>query len=163
MANAPSLDTTFQPLVGDGRPLHEWLTTFHLASVVIDPYTNESAWILDTAGRILRQFAGASIRVNFIVTADAIDAKHFLGPLAKEFLVFTDPSRTIVKQLGLTELPAFVFIRMDGTVPSAAEGWNASAWHVVAEAIAKTVSWKMPLIPEPGDPVSFRGSSALTQ
>lgn len=151
----------FQPLVGDGRPLREWLTTFHLASVVIDPYTNESAWILDTAARILRQFAGASIRVNFVVTAGADQARDFLGQLAKEFLVFTDPDRTIVKQLELAELPAFVFIRMDGTVPSAAQGWNPSDWHVVADTIAKTVSWKMPLIPESGDPVSFRGSSAL--
>lgn len=151
----------FQPLSGDGRPLDEWLTTFHLASVVIDPYTNESAWILDTASRILRQFAGASIRVNFVVTANAADAENFLGPLAKEFLVFTDPDRVVVKQLGLSELPAFVFIRMDGTVPSAAEGWNASAWHAVAEAIATTVSWKMPLIPAPGDPAMFRGTPAL--
>ncbi len=152
----------FQPLVGDGRPLHEWLTTFHLASVVIDPYTNESAWILDTATRIMRQFAGASVRVNFVVTAGAADAQHFLGPLAKEFLVFTDPERVVVKQLGLSQLPAFVFIRMDGTVPSAAEGWNASTWHAVADSIAKTVSWKMPLIPSPGDPVTFQGTPALT-
>ena len=151
----------FKPLDGQARPLSEWLTTFHLASVVIDPFTNESAWILETAARILRQFAGASIRVNFVVTASADQATEFLGPLAREFLVFVDPTRTIVKQLGLTELPAFVFIRMDGTVPSASEGWNPSGWHAVAEAIANTVSWKMPLIPEPGDPVSFRGSSAL--
>mgnify|MGYP001617774506 CR=1 FL=1 len=150
-----------QPLVGDGRPLHEWLTTFHLASVVIDPYTNESAWILDTAARILRQFAGASIRVNFVVTSNAADAQHFLGPLAKEFLVFTDPVRVLVRQLGLNELPAFVFIRMNGTVPNAAEGWNASAWRAVADSIAKTVSWKSPLIPAPGDPAMFRGTAAV--
>lgn len=150
-----------QPLLGDPRPLHEWLTMFHLASVVIDPYTNESAWVLDTAARIMRQFAGASIRVNFVVTSDAADAQHFLGPLAKEFLVFTDPHRVVVKQLGLSELPAFAFIRMDGTVPSIAAGWNASEWHAVAESIAKTVSWKMPLIPAPGDPATFRGTPAL--
>lgn len=152
----------FQPLSGDGRPLHEWLTTFHLASVVVDPYTNESAWVLDTATRIMRQFAGASVRVNFIVTASAADAQQFLGPLAKEFLVFTDPDRVVVKQLALSELPAFVFVRMDGTVPIAAEGWNASTWRAVADSIATTVSWKMPLIPVPGDPVAFRGTPALT-
>src|SRR6056297_1293398 len=39
-------DLTLTPLdvrsggLGDGRPLSEWLTTFHLASVVLDPYTN---------------------------------------------------------------------------------------------------------------------------
>lgn len=161
MANAPSLDTIFQPLIGEARPLHEWLTTFHLASVVIDPYTNESAWILDTAARIMRQFYDSSARVNFVVTASAAEAEHFLGPLANEFLVFTDPDRVVVKQLGLSELPAFVFIRGDGTVPIAAEGWNAPSWRAVAESIATTVSWKIPLIPDANDPVAFRGSPAL--
>lgn len=161
MTTSPSLDTILHPLVGDARPLSEWLTTFHFASVVVDPYTNESAWILDTAARILRQFYGASVRVNFIVTASAAEADQFLGPLAKEFLTFADPDRVFVKQLGLIELPAFVFLRIDGTVPAAAEGWSAPAWRAVADAIAAMVSWKAPLIPCASDPVAFRGTPAL--
>ena len=54
-----SPDTQLQPLKGAARPLEQWLTTFHLATIVLDPFTNESAWILPTAVRILRQFAGA--------------------------------------------------------------------------------------------------------
>ena len=98
MAATPSPDLILEPLSleADGfpaRPLSEWLTTFHLASVVLDPYTNESSWILPTAARILRAFSGAAARTNLIVTAPAADAAAFLGPLAKEFLVFTDPDR----------------------------------------------------------------------
>ena len=74
-------------------PLEEWLTTFHLATVVLDPYTNESSWILPTATRILEGLRGSDARVNFLVTADADDAKAFLGPLIEQFLVFTDPDR----------------------------------------------------------------------
>jgi hypothetical protein len=74
VANAPSLDTSLKPLNGEARPLREWLTTFHLASIVIDPYTNESAWILKTAGRILHEFAGSATRVNFVVTSSEADA-----------------------------------------------------------------------------------------
>lgn len=66
-----------QPLKGNARPLREWLTTFHLASVVIDPFTNESAWILETAARVLHQFADAAVRVNFIVAGSPTDAKSF--------------------------------------------------------------------------------------
>lgn len=161
VATAPSLDTILHPLVGDARPLREWLTTFHFAAVVVDPYTNESGWILDTATRILRQFSTASVRVNFIVSAGATDANRFLGPLAKEFLTFADPDRVLIRQLGLSELPAFVFLRIDGTVTAAAEGWNAPAWRAVADAIAKTVSWTTPLIPVSGDPGAFRGTPAL--
>ena len=47
-------DTPLTSLSGDTRPLDEWTTTFHLALVVLDPFTYESAWILDTGGRILR-------------------------------------------------------------------------------------------------------------
>ena len=71
VATAPSLDTVLTPLDADGRTLREWLTTFHLTSFVIDPYTHESAWILNTCARIMRQFAGAATRVNFVVTAKA--------------------------------------------------------------------------------------------
>ena len=66
---------------------------FHLVAVVLDPYTYESSWILSTATRVLREYAGADCRVAFIVTADVDDANQFLGPLAEEFLVFVDPDR----------------------------------------------------------------------
>ena len=85
----------------------------------------------------------------------------FLGPLAEEFLVFADPDRNAVKALGLTELPAFVFIRVDGTVPAAAEGWNPAEWRAVAELIAETTSWVRPTIPGTDDPGPFVGSPAL--
>lgn len=161
MASNPPADLVLTPLGREPRTLEEWLTTFHLASVVIDPYTNESAWILETAVRILRNFSGAAVRVNFIVTSDAADARAFLGPFADEFLVFVDPDRTAVKALGLEQLPAFVFIQSDESVPAAAEGWDAAEWKHVAEVIAQVTAWSKPVIPAVGDPVAFRGTPAL--
>jgi len=156
----PPAELSLQPLKGSARPLVEWLTTFHLASVVIDPYTVESAWILETAARVLRTFQGADARVNFVVTADADDARAFLGPLADEFLVFTDPDRTVVKALGLAQLPAFVFVREDGVVTASAEGWDPVAWRQVADVIAAATSWSRPVLPAVGDPAPFAGSPA---
>ena len=155
------MDLTLTPLKGDAKTLQQWLTTFHLASVVLDPFTNESAWILKTAARILRQFSGAAVRINFIVTCDASDAREFLGPYADEFLVFCDPDRVAVKALGLSELPAFVLIKSDGSVPVAAQGWTSADWKEVAAAVATLTSWSRPTIPGPGDPGSFRGTPAL--
>ena len=155
------MDLTLTPLKGDAKTLQQWLTTFHLASVVLDPFTNESAWILKTAARILRQFSGAAVRINFIVTCDATDARAFLGPFADEFLVFCDPDRVAVKALGLTELPAFVLIKSDGSVPNAAQGWTSADWKEVAAKVATLTSWSKPTIPAPGDPGTFRGTPAL--
>lgn len=158
-------DLILTPLVsgglGKGRPIMDWLTTFHLASVVLDPYTNESSWILRPATRILEQFRSSHARINFIVTAGADDAKAFLGPLTDEFLVFCDADRSAVKAMGLTELPAFVFTRVDGAVAAKAEGWNPDQWSGVADAIADVTSWTSLDIPAAGDPGSFRGSPAL--
>ena len=161
MASNPPLDLTLTPTKGDGRTLEQWFTTFHLVSVVVDPFTNESAWILDTAARILRDFAGAAVRVNWVVTGTAEDARAFLGPLASEFLTFADPDRSYVSALGLQHLPAFVFLRVDGQVVAVAEGWNASEWREVAEAIADTVVWSRAVIPAPGDPQAYVGTPAL--
>jgi hypothetical protein len=158
-------DLVLTPLVdgesGKGRPLMEWLTTFHLASVVLDPYTNESSWLLHTAIRILEEFRGADVRINLVVTADAADTRAFLGPFTEQFLVFSDPERKIVEAMGLTELPAFVFTRVDGVVAAAAQGWNAEQWEAVADSIAATTSWSSFELPAPGDPSAFHGSPAL--
>jgi hypothetical protein len=143
------------------RPVMEWLTTFHLASVVLDPYTNESSWILRAASRVLEQFRDSDARINLIVTAGPVEARAFLGPLANRFLVFCDPDRAAVKAMGLNELPAFVFTRVDGVVAAAAEGWNPPEWEAVADAIAEDTWWTSILVPGPGDPGPFRGSPSL--
>jgi len=161
VASNPSLDVVLTALDGENRPLEEWLTTFNLACVVLDPYTNESSWILKTAARILRGFQGADARVNFVVTCGPDEAKAFLGPLADEFLVYCDPDHTFVKSLGLQQLPAFVFVSMDGQVAASAEGWNGSEWSKVAAAIAKATAWSRPAIPAAGDPVPFKGTPAI--
>lgn len=157
-------DLHLTPLVdgalGTTRPIMEWLTTFHLASVVLDPYTNESSWILRTATRILEEFRGSHCRINLMVTAGAPDAAQFLGPLTEQFMVFCDPERSAVKAFGLDELPAFVFTRVDGVVAAKAQGWDPEAWERVGESIAAVTHWSSPELPLPGDPGPFRGSPA---
>lgn len=147
--------------LGTSRPVMDWLTTFHLASVVLDPYTNESSWILRSATRILEHFRDADVRINFVVTAGADDARAFLGPLAETHLVFCDPDRSVVRAVGLERVPAFVLVRVDGVVAGVAEGWHAHEWHAVAEQISELTHWSMPTIPGPDDPGPFDGSPAL--
>ena len=161
MATNPSPDIVLTSLDGDSRPLEDWLTTFHLASVVVDPYTNESSWILKTAARVLAGFSGSDARCNFVVTASRAEARAFLGPFAEQFLVFADPERKLVASLGLGELPAFVFLRTDGTVAASAEGWNATEWRAVADVIATTCAWSRPTMPAHGDPGPFHGTPAI--
>ena len=153
-------DLELAPLAGEARPLSEWVTNFHLVLVALDPYTNESAWLLETAGRILRSFAQADCRVGFAVTAKDDDARRFLGPWATEFLTFADPDRDLVKAFEIGTLPAFVHIRTDLTVASKAEGWDPLEWRAATTDLAREMSWTPPNIPAPGDPGPFRGSSA---
>lgn len=147
--------------LGTARPVMEWLTTFHLASVVLDPYTNESSWILRTAMRVLTEFRDCDVRINLIVTAGPADTKEFLGPLADRILVFCDPERRAVKAMQLQEIPAFVLTRVDGVVESKAEGWNPDAWEAVCDDIARLTKWTSIELPGAGDPVPFHGSPAL--
>ena len=161
MATKLPIDLVLTPLGSEPRPLEQWLTTFHLASVILDPYTNESSWVLKAAVRVLRFFSDSHARVNFIVTAGEDDAKQFLGPLADEFLVFCDPDRSVVRALGLERLPAFAFVRVDGEAIAVAQGWDPAAWRHVADVIAETTSWRAPLIPAAGDPTPFAGSAAV--
>lgn len=147
-------------LSGDVASLDDWLTTFQLAVVVIDPYTSESAWILDTAGAILTEFKGADCRVAWVVTADAKDARTFLGPWADELLTFCDADRSFVKGVGLGSLPAFVHLRQDRVVVSAVEGWDPAGWDAAVGTLTQMMSWSKVGVPPPGAPAAFAGSPA---
>jgi hypothetical protein len=159
VASTVALDLNLTSITGETRPLHEWVTTFHLASVVLDPFTNESSWILSTATRILDAFRGADVRVNLVLTSTADEATQFLGPIADEFMVFCDTDRSFVKGLGLATLPAFVFVQGNGNLQST-EGWNPGEWRTLAKHIAELTSWLPPIIPAPGDPSPFHGTPA---
>ena len=155
---ATDLDLELTPLEGDTRTLGEFMTTFPLVPVVLDPYTNESAWILDTARRVLTHFKGAGCRPCWIVTCGVDDAKAYLGPFAEEFLSFADPSRTAATALGVEEAPALLLVRMDGEVVAKAEGWNSDEWRDVTEAIADMTHWSRPAMPDVGDPAAYSGT-----
>lgn len=161
VATDPPGDLELTPVDGEARTLAEWLTTFHLAVVVLDPYTHESSWLLETGGRILENFVGADCRAAFVVTADADDARRFMGPWIDRVLTYADADRDLAKALGLNELPAFVYIRQDLQVVASAEGWDPTEWREVATKLADDTSWSRPLIPAHGDPQPFAGSPAL--
>mgnify|MGYP003303317892 CR=1 FL=1 len=45
VATDPSTQLTVATIDGAEQKLSQWLTTFNLLAVVIDPYTHESGWI----------------------------------------------------------------------------------------------------------------------
>ncbi len=161
MVADPSPDLVLTPINGEGRNVREWLTTFHLAFVALDPFTHESAWILPTAGRILTTFEQSDARVAFLVAGTPEECRLFLGPWARDTLTFSDPDRAAIRGFGIERLPAFVHVAMDGTIANGAEGWNPPEWKTVADHLALVTSWIPPVIPLPKDPGPFIGSLAL--
>jgi hypothetical protein len=161
VAKDPAGDLLLTPVNGQGRTVQQWLTTFHLLVIALDPYTNESAWILPTAARIIKTFEQSDCRVALLVAADDRDCRRFLGPMTDEVLTFADPDRTAVKELGLERLPAIVHLAMDGTIVNSAEGWQPLQWRNVTDHLGRVLRWSAPMIPTVKDPGPFEGSPAL--
>lgn len=159
MTTAPA-DLELHPIGGETRSLGQQTALFHLVLVAIDPYTYESSWILETAGRILEEFRGADCRVAWLVTAPEADAEAFLGPWAERILTICDPERTVVSGLGIEAIPALVHIGNDLTVIGHVDGWDPEEWKVVTDRLGDMMSWSRPSIPKTGDPVAFAGSPA---
>ncbi len=155
-----SPDLELHPLQGKTLTLSDQVVMFHLVVVVLDPYTVESSWLLETAGELLTQFFGADCRVAFVCTADESDTRAFLGPWADDLLTYADPERTIAKAAELKELPAILHIDNDCNIVGRAEGWQPEEWRELAHRLAKDMSWSAPPIPKVGDPVAFAGSPA---
>lgn len=161
MASAPPLDLSLTPLNGPARSVEQWLTTFHLVFVALDPFTYESAWLLPTASRILHGFQEADCRTAWLVTGGPEECRAFLGPMAEDVLTFSDPDRSVVKAFGLERLPALVHVGTDGSVIGAAEGWDPASWRAVTTSLAKMMAWTAPNIPVAGDPGPYPGSPAI--
>jgi hypothetical protein len=153
-------DLQLDPIGASPLTMSDQVTMFHLVTVALDPYTYESAWILETAGRILEEFVGADCRVAWLVTAEEKDAKAFLGPWAERFLTFADPERTVVAGLGIEEIPALVHVGNDLSIIGKADGWDPEEWKPITDNLAKMMSWSKPVFPKPGDPLAFAGSPA---
>lgn len=156
MAVAPP-DLVLDSLRGEGYPLRDWLTSYSLCLVAIDPYTHESAWILETAGRILDHYSPADVRVGWLATTDDDGCRQFLGPWADRFLTFPDPGREAVTSLGIERLPALVHVRADCAL-TVVDGWDPSGWRAVADELSQILSWSRPMIPQPGDPTPYAGT-----
>ena len=161
VATAPRPDVLLDPVNGEARPLEDWVTTFHLVLVVVDPYTHESAWLIETAGRVLSGFKGADCRVGWLVTGTDDQAQEFLGPWADDLFTFADPEREVVKSLGLEQLPALVHLDHGLQLVGSAEGWDPPAWREVVTSLAQMMSWSRPAIPDVGDPTPYAGTPAL--
>jgi hypothetical protein len=161
VASNPPADLMFTPLKGKGFPLSGWLVQYHLLLVTLDPFTNESSWLLKTSAKVLQEFDQADCRVGFVLAgADADETRQFLGPYARDILAFPDPDRTITKALSFERLPSIVHIDLGGNVVNSCEDWDPAGWQDVTDELARSMSWTGPLLPYPGDPGPFLGTAA---
>jgi hypothetical protein len=154
----PPPDLPLVPLSGQSRTLREFLTTFHLLLVAVDPSNVRSKWIVPPAARTLFEYEQADCRVGWLVAGDAREARKLLGRWATDIMTFTDPELTAVKGLGLQALPAIVHVSQTLEVVNAVEGWDPPAWRELTKELSRRMSWSRPHIPAPGDPGPFEGA-----
>ncbi|HEX3621858.1 MAG TPA: hypothetical protein VHT97_06040 [Acidimicrobiales bacterium] len=158
MAANPPPDLVLSSLTGRSRSVREWVTTFHLLFVAVDPASSRSRWIVPTAARVLTEYEQADCRVAWLVAGDAADARRFLGRWATDILTFADPELVAIKGFGLQTLPAIVHVNQDLLVVDAVEGWEAMAWRALTVNLSRQMKWSRPLLPAPGDPGPFDGA-----
>ena len=158
MATNPPPDLLLTPTHGTPRTVAQWLTTFHLLFVAVNPNNERSRWILPTAANILTDYEQADCRVAWLVTGDADGARRLLGHWADDILTFVDPDETALRAFGLSALPAIVHVGMDGAVVNAVEGWDPGAWRALTIELSRIVGWSRPVIPRATDPGPFAGA-----
>ncbi|MBM3662967.1 MAG: hypothetical protein FJW94_08790 [Actinobacteria bacterium] len=156
MSTVPA-DAPLQPIDGEALTFADQTAMFHLVVVALDPYTHESSWILETAGRILTNFHGADCRVAWLVRAPAVDAEAFLGSWAERVLTFADPDGNAIEALGITAIPALVHVGTNLDIVGRADGWDPAEWKAVTDNLAGLMAWNRVPLPRPGDPVAFPG------
>jgi len=141
---------------GVTRTLDDWSTMFQLCLIVLPARAEAAAWI-PVAHRIFATFGDSDCRCAFVVTGGAEVARRLLGQAERDDTTFIDPDQALVTSLGLERLPAFVHLRQDTSVATAAEGWNPEEWQGVAREIARAMAWTYPEITGPNTPPRAEG------
>lgn len=156
MAQDPDLTVELTTARGVTRTLDDWTTNFHLALTVL-PGRPEAAVYVRIGKRIADVLGGSDCRPAFLIIGNERAARRVLGSALDDYLCFLDPEGAFLKAAGVNKLPAFVHIRVDGSLAGAAEGWDPNAWDDAVERLAKEMAWTRPLIPAPGDPPPSAG------
>jgi hypothetical protein len=151
VAKNPDPNLKLASTKGVSRTLDDWSTMFHLCLVILPPRP-EAAVFIPVAERIFKQFGDADCRTAFCVVGNEFIAKGVLGAAEERYLSFVDENGELSASLGLTHLPAFVHLRQNTTLVSAAEGWDPAEWQRVADELAKAMAWSSPTVAGPGDP-----------
>jgi len=158
VATNPAPDLPLVPIVGHPGTVRQWLTTFHLLIVAVDPANARSRWIVPMAARVLFEYEQADCRVAWLVAGDAADARKLLGRWAKDITTFVDPELTAIKGFGIATLPTIVHVGMNLDVINSVEGWDPMAWRALTKELSRQMKWSRPHIPVPSDPGPFDGA-----
>jgi hypothetical protein len=156
MAQNPDPRLSITSYTGVTRTLDDWMTVFNLALIVL-PDRPEASNFAPVVERIFATFGESDVRTVICVPASTSITKRILGSLVDQYLVWCDPDRALVASLGLERLPAFVHLRQDTTLVSAAQGWSPSEWQRCADQLAKFEHWTSPIVTGPNDPAPTPG------
>ncbi len=151
MAQNPDPALTLTSVKGVTRTLDDWATVFNLAIVLLPARPEAAAWV-PVIERIYATFGDSDVRTTICVAANAAITRRIIGDAADRWLVFCDPDEALAKGLGLERLPAFVHLRQDTSLVTAAQGWSPTEWQKVADEIARTKHWTSPIVTGAGNP-----------
>jgi hypothetical protein len=151
VAQNPDPQLALTSLSGTTRTLDDWTTVFNLALVVL-PDRPEGRAFVPVIERIFATFGDSDVRTVVCVPSTAAVARRILGDAADRWLVFVDPEAALATSLGLERLPAFVHLRQDATLVTAAQGWSPTEWQKVADQVAKSQHWTSPQVAGRNDP-----------
>jgi hypothetical protein len=156
VAQNPNPQLQITSYKGVTRTLDDWATVFNLAIIVV-PDRPEGSQFVPVIERIFATFGESDARTIVCVPTTAAIAKRILGDAVDQWLVWCDADRAFVESLGLDRLPAFVHLRQDTTLVTAAQGWSPTEWQRVADQIAKHEHWTSPVVTGRGDPAPTPG------
>ena len=97
------------------------------------PDRPEGAAFVPVVDRIFATFGDSDVRTIVCVPSTPAITKRILGDAVDRWLTWCDPERALVESLGLERLPAFLLLRQDTQLVTAAQGWSPTEWQRVAQ------------------------------
>ena len=157
MAQNPNPLLPITSYTGVTRTLDDWATVFNIALIVLPDRPGGRRRSSRSSTASSRRSATATCARSCACRRRKAITKRILGDAVDRWLTWCDPDRALVDSLGLERLPAFLMLRQDTQLVTAAQGWSPTEWQRVAHEIARKEHWTTPIVAGRGDPAPTPG------
>mgnify|MGYP003403104484 CR=1 FL=1 len=123
------------------------LTMLFEPGFIFVPAGRDLGDFMPVVNEVYKTLGSASLVCSIVVTLPIEQTKEVTAQFKEDLhdiKIFVDPKGELAQSLGVTKLPSFVHLGINGIEVSKVQGWSIQSWQTALDKSAKYLKWTSP-------------------